>query len=430
MPQPTQPCPCCDAWLGLPGLHVIAVHHDDQGVVVTAASEHTEQGCPSCGVLAKVHDTRSVTLIDAPAMGRPMRLRWAKHRYVCREHLCDQHTFTETDPRIAPPGHVVTTRATSWAITQLRGEHASISGLARQLGISWKTLWRAIRPVLQARDDDPTRFEGVKRLGVDEHVWHHKDPRTRGPRMLTGMVDLTPDADGTPRTRLLDLVPGRSGTVYADWLDKRGEAWRKQITVATLDPFHGYKNAIDDRLDDATAVLDAFHVVALATKAVDEVRRRVQQATLGHRGRTGDPLYGIQTILRCSAENLSDKQKHRLATAIEAHEAHEEVFIAWQAAQRVRAVYHADTPTEGRAAAQQLLAALPACPIPEIARLGRTLKQWRDAFLGYFDTAGASNGPTEAINGLIELHRRIARGFRNRDNYRLRCLLIAGGLDT
>lgn len=124
MSQPTLPCPCCDAWLGLPGLHVVSVHHDDQGVVVTAASDRTERGCPSCGVLAKVHDIRTVTLIDAPAMGRPVRLRWVKHRCVCREHLCDQHTFTETDPRIAPAGHLVTIRATGWAIGQLRREHA------------------------------------------------------------------------------------------------------------------------------------------------------------------------------------------------------------------------------------------------------------------------------------------------------------------
>lgn len=430
MSQTTQPCPCCDAWLDLPGLHVIAVDHDDHAVVVTVASDHAERGCPSCGVLARVHDRRTVTLIDAPAMGRPVRLHWVKHRYVCREHLCDQHTFTETDERIAPAGHLLTTRATRWAIEQLHREHAAVSGLARQLGISWKTLWRAIKPVLQAADADPTRFEGVKRLGVDEHVWHHCNPRTRGPKMLTGMVDFTPSNDGTARTRLLDLVPGRSGRVYADWLQDRGTNWLAHIEVAALDPFRGYKNAIDDHLDDATAVLDAFHVVKLATQAVDEVRRRVQQATLGHRGRKGEPLFGIQTILRCSAANLSDKQKHRLQAAIEAHEAHEEVFIAWQAAQRVRAIYHADTPAAGRAAAQQLLDTLPTCPIPEIARLGRTLKQWREAFLAYFDTGGASNGPTEAINGLIELHRRIARGFRNRDNYRLRCLLIAGGLDT
>ena len=50
------------------------------------------------------------------------------------------------------------------------------------------------------------------------------------------------------------------------------------------------------------------------------------------------------------------------------------------------------------------------------------------AFLAYFTTGGANNGGTEAINGLIELHRRVARGFRNKQNYRLRMLLIGGGL--
>jgi transposase len=73
---------------------------------------------------------------------------------------------------------------------------------------------------------------------------------------------------------------------------------------------------------------------------------------------------------------------------------------------------------------------VPVLSLPESARLGRTLKRWRAAFLAYFDTGGASNGGTEAINGLLELHRRVARGFRNRDNYRLRMLLIGGGLTS
>ena len=109
------------------------------------------------------------------------------------------------------------------------------------------------------------------------------------------MVDLSRDASGRTRARLLDLVPGRSGAAYADWLKARDDAFRAGIGVATLDPFHGYKNAIDDQLDDAVAVLDAFHVVKLGTDAVDQVRRRVQQTIHGHRGRKGDPLYGIRT---------------------------------------------------------------------------------------------------------------------------------------
>ena len=242
------------------------------------------------------------------------------------------------------------------------------------------------------------------------------------------MVDLTRDAHGRVRARLLDLVPGRSGKAYKDWLNQRGQTFRSGVTIAALDPFAGYKSAIDDTLEDATAVLDAFYVVKLATQALDEVRRRVQQATLGHRGRKGDPLYGIQTILRAGAENLTDKQLNRLAAAIEADPAHEEVYLAWRCAQDLRAAYHARDLSQGRTLAEKVLATLHTCPIPEVARLGRTLRRWKQAFLAYFTTHRSTNGGTEAINGIIELHRRLARGYRNRDNYRLRMLLAAGGL--
>ena len=278
-------------------------------------------------------------------------------------------------------------------------------GLARQLGTTWRTVWKAIRPLLQAMADDESRFDGVSCLGVDEHVWHHVSTKPvadggRGPKELTGMVDLSRDSKGRTRARLLDLKPGRSGAVYAEWLTERNEAFRAGIKVATLDPFHGYKNALDDELEDAIAVLDAFHVVKLGTAAVDEVRRRVQQEIHGHRGRSGDPLYGIRTTLRCGAEKLTDKQKARLDRAFSADERHVEVEVAWRCAQQLRSAYRADNLTEGRAIAEKVLASFPTCPIPEIRRLGKTLKQWRAAFLAYFETRRSSNGGTEAINGL------------------------------
>ena len=235
-------------------------------------------------------------------------------------------------------------------------------------------------------------MEGVQVLGVDEHISHHLDPR--------------------------------------DWLDERGEAFRKRVEIATLDPFQGYKNAIDDQLEDATCVLDAFHIVKLGTDAVDDVRRRIQQQTLGHRGRKGDPLYGIRHLLRAGRERLSPRQQNRLASAFAAHPDHAAVEVAYHCAQDVREVFRQPALPRGRRLAEQLIKKLPSCPISEIARLGKTLRRWRTAFLAYFDTDGASNGGTEAINGIIELGRRIARGFRNFEHYRLRMLLITGGLDA
>ncbi len=426
-------CVNCGLLVGLTGVRVVAVAAGRRGLTVTVESPPGPMGCPACGVVAVSHGRRTHTLIDTPCFGRPVRLRWRKRTWSCPEPACSVGTFTEQVEEVAAPRALLSTRARWWAVRQLRREHASVAGLARQLGTSWRTVWRSVKPLLEAMADDETRFDGVSVLGVDEHVWHHVSTKPveaggRGPKELTGMVDLSRDRKGKTRARLLDLVPGRSGAVYAEWLRARNDAFRAGVQVATLDPFHGYKNALDDELEDAIAVLDPFPVVKLGNQAVDEVRRRVQQEIHGHRGRSGDPLYGIRNVLRCGEEKLTDKQQARLATAFAADERHVEVEVAWRCAQQLRAAYTAERLRAGRTIAEQVLASFPTCPIPEIRRLGKTLKQWREAFLAYFDTCRASNGGTEAINGLIELHRRIARGFRNRANYRLRMLLIGGEL--
>ena len=271
----TDYCSRCDLLVGLGELHVIAVEfdHDIGLLTVRVESPRTPMGCPTCGVIAGSHGRRDVVLVDAPCFDRPVRLIWRKRTWRCVEPSCPTKVFTEQVEQVARPRALLTTRACWWAINQIRREHTSISGIARQLGTTWNTVWSSIRPLLQEMADDNSRFAGVKRLGVDEHVWHHVsefpiEDGGRGPKQLTGMVDLTPDEYGNPRARLLDLVPGRSGKAYSDWLKERGEDFRDGVEVATLDPFHGYKNAIDDQLEDAVAVLDAFHVVKVRHEAL------------------------------------------------------------------------------------------------------------------------------------------------------------------
>ena len=425
----TDPCARCDTLLGIPELHVETAERTDTLLTITVSTPWQLMGCPTCGVVAPSRGRRRRELHDVPGIV-PVRVIWRQRTWRCPDPACPKGTFVEQVATLVEPRASLTSRAVGWAICQLRREHATVEGLARQLRVDWKTLWRAIKPRLVDMAANESRFAGVVSLGVDEHIWHHVDPRRRGAKVLTGMVDLTRDADGKVRARLLDLVPGRSKKAYADWLTGRSQEFRAGVQVAALDPFAGYKTAIDDELADATAVLDAFHVVKLGTQAVDEVRRRVQQETLGHRGRKGDPLYGIQKILRAGAENLTDRQLARLAAAIEADESHQAVYLAWRCAQDLRAAYRCADLNTGRAMAERILAIFHTCPIPEIARLGRTLRRWREAFLAYFTTDRTNNGGTEAVNGIIELHRRLARGYRNLSNYRLRMLLVAGGLKT
>ena len=204
----------------------------------------------------------------------------------------------------------------------------------------------------------------------------------------------------------------------AGWVHRAGGAGR-------VGPFRGYANAIRDELPDAVAVLDAFHVVRLGTQVVDEVRRRVQQDTVGHRGHKDDPLYKIRGLLRHGVEHLTDKQQAKITVCLDAGDPNGEVNLAWQCYQQLRSTYHAG-PEQGRTICHKVLASFPSCPIPEVARLGRTLKAWRQQVPAYFDTTGVSNGGTEAINLIIEKVRRLAHGF-NFEHYRLRILLAASG---
>jgi transposase len=215
----------------------------------------------------------------------------------------------------------------------------------------------------------------------------------------------------------------------AGWLAARSQAFRDQVQIVAMDGFGGYKAAAVKALPEAVTVMDPFHVVALAGHKLDLCRQRVQQDTLGHRGRTGDPLYRVRRTLRTRLGLLTDRQRARLETVFAAEE-HVAVEVTWWAYQQIIAAYEDHDRARGKtqlaAVIDRLRSGLPD-GLDELATLGRTLQRRRDDVLAYFDHR-ASNGPTEAINGRLEALRRNALGFRNMINYRIRSLLHCGAL--
>lgn len=407
--------------LGLDDFVVLTAAEVGGELEVLVETTETITGCRRCGVVAVAHGRREHLVRDIPSGGRPVLLVWSKRLWRCAEPACPARTWSETHAQVRPRG-TLTERARAWACRRV-GQHAeTVAAVARDLGVGWGTVMRAVREYGQPLLDDPARLEGVTALGVDEHVWLHAGPGRRGPSFATGIVDLTPGRS----PRLLDVVPGRTGSVYRAWIEERTQAWRDQIAVAALDPFRGYATALRLALPEATRVLDAFHVVKLGNQVVDEVRRRVQQHQLGHRGYRDDPLYKVRRLLRRGLEHLTDEQLAKVDAALQDGDPDWEVTIAWHLAQQLRGAYRHPDPTQGKAEAERLLRILPTCPIREVARLGRTLGSWHGEYLAYFDTGGVSNGPTEAMNLLIEKQRRIGHGFRNFANYRLRLLLHCG----
>ena len=164
----------------------------------------------------------------------------------------------------------------------------------------------------------------------------------------------------------------------------------------------------------------------LANHKLDECRRRVQNDTMGHRGRKDDPLYRCRRLLTKADERLDEKGRTKLLGLLDAGDPRGEVRMAWHAKEVVRQIYtHTDAEL-----ADEFVARLghdlqdESCPI-EVRSLGRTLLRWKDQIAAWHH-AHVSNGPTEAANNLIKRVKRVAFGFTNFRNYRVRVLLYAG----
>jgi transposase len=245
------------------------------------------------------------------------------------------------------------------------------------------------------------------------------DPQQGCRRLVTGLVDLE-------RGRLLEVVADRTRAAVDGWLDARSRDWLAQIGTVALDPWRGYASALVAPLGHARVVVDHFHAIRLANGVVDQVRRRTQQATLGHRGRKRDPLYRIRKLLLVAAEQLTSRGRARLRAGLAAGDPGGEVAAAWQGKELLRAVYAADDLADARAALQRFYRWADGVGVPELSRLARTVRAWEGEILAWHVTDGCSNGLTEAMNLLIKKVKRVGHGFRSFTNYRLRLLLHCG----
>ena len=403
--------------LGLEGFRVLEAGQVDGEVELVVETTADRAWCAVCGVRAVSKGRSRVLVRDADAFGRPARLRWVKRRWQCCEAACPARTWTEEHAAVGPR-RVLSERARARACRRVGRDGHSVAQVAREYGVGWGTVMRAVvehgRPLV----DDPARTDGVRALGVDETSFLAANRRRRT-RFVTGLVDLRAG-------KLLDVVDGRAGSAVTGWLADREEVWLSAVERVALDPYRGYYNALVAGLDAPEVVVDAFHVVRLGNQVVDEVRRRVQQETLGHRGRKGDPLYGIRRLLITGHERLSARGRARLAAGLAAGDPHDEVWYAHVVKEALRAVYAAGDEAAARDALDEFYEAAAAADIPECRRLAKTIRRWETEVIAYYTSDGLSNARSEAVNALVKKIKRVGHGFRNLENYRLRLLLHCG----
>ena len=415
----TDPTRIAEILLGLGAINLLGVDEKPDGsLTVMIETRNTIQECPRCSCVSKPKERRSQVVTDLAICKRPLHLMWRKRRFLCLNTACLTKSFTEDEPAIANRRLRLTNRASKWATLQVGKYGRSVSSVADELGCDWHTVNDAVVAYGEILVDDPSRIGEVISLGLDESLFVRQG-EFRQQIWTTSIVD-------SKEGYLLDMVPGRAAKESIEWINKRPKSWRDAIKFGTMDLSGPYSKVFDEALPHVRKVADPFHVVKLANSKLDECRRRVQHEVFGSRGLAQDPLYRCRKLLSMAAERLSEKANKKMRGLLEAGDPRGDVMTAWRAKEAVRELY---THTDEKLANQWVDTLVDTMfdedyPV-EVRSLSRTLKKWKKEIVAWH-CSQVSNAPTEAMNNLIKRTKRIAFGFVNFRNFRIRALLYAG----
>jgi transposase len=412
------PSEILEALVGLKDVRVLRYERAGPHVSLMIEQVPGIVSCPTCHGAAQIKERPVVHYADLPVYGTPMTLAWKKHRMRCVDPHCATKSWVLADHRIAAKGCRLSTRAAKWATVQVGGGR-TVSEVAAELSCDWHTVNDAVVTYGEALlEADRKRLNKTSAIGLDETSFVRL-----GEKKQTSYVTTVADV---VNHQIIEILPTNKYVDVAAWIDAQPEPWKERIRFGALDMSNTYAAVYSVTLPKASQVVDPFHLVQLANRSLDGVRRRVQNEQTGHRGRKDDPLYRARRMLLRGEERLDEKAAERLASLLALGDPGAEVAIAYRMKERLRDFYATRNIGEAKAMLEELVThCVKRTMPPEIQKLGRTIRHWFEKIVN-FHLARVSNGPTESLNNLIKRIKRIGFGFRNFKNYRIRALLYAG----
>jgi transposase len=245
----------------------------------------------------------------------------------------------------------------------------------------------------------------VRRIGVDE------TSARRGHRYVTNVLDA--DTSG-----LLFMVEGRSAEALAAFAKALGEhgGQPSQIQAIARDMSPASVKGATAHFPHAQIVFDKFHLMMLAGQALEEVRRDLQ--------REGAELKGARWSLRGNAWNLSEGRQAQRQTLARQYT---KLGRAMSLRETLQAIYA----SPDRATAEKDLhwwcGWAARSRLQPFRALAKTVRQHWQGILAHFDTH-LTSAAIEAVNGTIQLAKRMARGFKNFVYFRTAAYHRAGKL--
>lgn len=401
---------------------------DVQGTIVEGVSVEEDEEGEMAAVVVAVHLRRG----DQGRCGRCRRRcpgydrgegrrRWRHRRHL---DLGTVQSFIEAEaPRVRCPEHGVVVAWVPWArhgAGHTRAFDDTIAWLAVRtaksaimelLRITWRTVGRTITRVSADAQAGVDRFAGLLRIGIDEISCK------RGHRYLTVVVD-------HDSGRLVWAAVGRDEATLRQFFDALGETRCAAISLVSANAASWIATVVAERCPNATLCLDPFHIVAWATKALDEVRREVWNAARrGGQTALARELKGARFALWKNPEDLTGRQKVKLATI---EQTDQRLYRAYLLKEQLRQVFHLRQPWRALRLLDHWLVWARRCRLPAFVQLARSITNHRagiEAALVHH----LSNARVESMNTRLRLLTRIAFGFRSPDALIALAMLSLGG---
>ena len=215
------------------------------------------------------------------------------------------------------------------------------------------------------------------------------------------------------KREVMEVVEGRGKQRVEEYLDSLSDP--EMVKGVAMDMHEAFRQAVRMCLPQARIVVDKFHLVRHINGALDRVRSRLQGGN--RRGRKQDLFKSRYTLLK-GAERLTDWERTRLNQLFYHYP---ELERAWLLKERFRTWYKGRDRGPAEVELDALQRVISDTYLPEFKALLHTLANWREEILNYFDYP-ISNGFVEGKNNRIKTIKRMAYGYRNMDNFRLRIL--------
>jgi transposase len=350
--------------------------------VIDATCKTLPPGCVHCGSVTNVHKhgTRKQEVVDLPSHGNRVRIALTRTRHWCKD--CGK-TFLQPLPDVAESGSM--TRRLQAYIERQSVKH-TFAHVAAEVGVDEKT----VRTIFKAYTnwlDGAVRFETPTVLGLDELYLLKK------PRCIATNIE---------KRTIIALLEDRNKptvTQYLFWLPDK-----ERVKVVTMDMWKPYRDAVQKVLPDAAIVVDKFHIVRVATKAMETIRRGLKDAMTTTKRR--EVMRSRFLLLRRARTLDAEEQK----TVAEWSQNLPTLGMAYKLKEGFYSIFELRDRASAEAAYKAWKESIPDEMQKPFKEVTTAMTNWEKEVFNYFDHR-FTNATTEALNGLSKITNRTGRGY-------------------